>query len=102
LMFLGEPITAEEAFRIGLIDRIVTGDKVVSAAQDIARRLADMPVPALRAIKTAVDEGLSMNLGSGLKLEGELFNDVFQTEDAKEGINAFIEKRSPRFKRVKE
>lgn len=102
LMFLGEPITAEEAFRIGLIDRIVTGDEVVSAAQDMARRLADMPVPALRAIKTAVDEGLSMDLASGLRLEGELFNDVFQTEDAKEGINAFIEKRSPRFKRVKE
>jgi enoyl-CoA hydratase len=97
LMFLGEPITAEEAFRIGLVDRLVPAGQAMRAALELAGRLAQMPVAALRSIKRAVDEGYGMNLQEGLQLESELFDEVFQSVDAKEGIKAFVEKRKPKF-----
>jgi enoyl-CoA hydratase/carnithine racemase len=98
MMFFGEPISAEEAFRIGLVDRIVPSGQALQVAQGLARRLANMPVMALRSIKKAVDEGLGMTLQGGLQLEGELFDEIFQSEDAQEGIRAFIEKRPPQFR----
>ena len=98
MMFLGEPISAEEAFRIGLVNKIVPSGQALPVAQALARRLANMSATALRLIKRAVDEGSGMDLVAGLRLEGELFDEVFQTADAKEGIIAFLEKREPDFK----
>jgi enoyl-CoA hydratase len=97
MMFLGEPVSAEEAFRIGLINKIVPAGQALPVAQALAKRLAGMPAAALRLIKRAVDEGAGMDLQTGLRLEGELFDEVFQTVDAKEGIIAFLEKREPDF-----
>ena len=98
MMFLGEPITAAEAYRIGLVDHLVPVGRALSEARALAGRLAAMPPLALRSIKRAVDEGSDRNLQSGLQLEGELFDDVFQTAEAREGIRAFLEKRRPAFK----
>jgi len=98
MMFLGEPISAEEAFRIGLVDRIVPAGQALPVALALARRLANMPAAALRFIKRAVDEGSGMDLQAGLRLEGALFDEVFETADAQEGIGAFLEKRVPQFK----
>ena len=98
MMFLGEPISAEEAFRIGLVNKVVPAGETLPVAQALGRRLAGMPAAALRFIKRAVDEGSEMDLQEGLRLEGTLFDEVFETADAKEGIGAFLEKRKPRFK----
>ena len=98
MMFLGEPISAEEAFRIGLVNKIVPAGQALPVAQALAKRLAGMPAAALRLIKRAVDEGSGMDLQTGLRLEGELFDEVSQTADAQEGILAFLEKRGPHFK----
>jgi enoyl-CoA hydratase len=98
IMFLGEPITAAEAYRIGLVDHVVPVGQALSKALGLAGHLAAMPALALRSIKRAVDEGCDRDLQTGLQLEGELFDDVFQTADAQEGVRAFLEKRQPRFK----
>lgn len=98
LMFMGEPISAQEALRIGLINRVVPAGQVMAAARELARELASKSGAVLRLIKKAVDEGTRMDLPAGLSLEAELFAEVFETEDAREGIAAFLEKRPPRFK----
>lgn len=97
MMFFGEAISAEEAFRIGLVDRLVPEGQALTVAQEMARSLAEMPAGALRAIKRAVNEGYGMELKAGLQLESDLFDKVFQSADAKEGIKAFIEKRKSQF-----
>ncbi|WP_199256751.1 enoyl-CoA hydratase/isomerase family protein [Alteribacillus sp. YIM 98480] len=98
LMFSGEPINAEEAEKIGLVNKVVPSGKGMEMARQAASHLADQSLQALSRIKKAVNEGIEMNLPDGLEKEADLFVDIFQTEDVKEGVNAFIEKRKPNFK----
>lgn len=98
LMYTGDPIKAEEALRIGLVDRVVPKGEDVKAAQELARLITTRAGVALRLIKQAVDKGTQMTLLEGLDLENELFDQVFQTEDVKEGVDAFINKRTAKFK----
>ncbi len=97
LMYLGDPIGAEEALRIGLANQVVPSGEVVSATKEIAAKMSGMAGVALRYIQQAVNRGLGTNLDDGLKIEADLFAKIFQTEDVREGVDAFINKRLPKF-----
>ena len=97
IMFTGDPIGAEEAHRIGLANHVVPAGEALPAARKMAGRLAERPGVALRYIQQAVQRGLGATLSDGLQVEADLFAKVFQTEDAREGVEAFIAKRQPKF-----
>ena len=98
IMMLGELFGAEEAARLGMVDRVVDEGGGLAAAQEMARALAERPANSVRSIKRLVNEGVEMDLESGLAMETELFEEVFQTEDVREGVAAFFEKRDPQFR----
>ncbi|MBF7084504.1 enoyl-CoA hydratase [Desulfallas sp. Bu1-1] len=98
LMYLGDPISAGEALQIGLVNRVVPAGQLVEETMKLAGKLATRPGVALNLIKQAVDRGVQVSLEEGLKIEADLFDRVFLTEDVKEGVNAFIEKRKAEFK----
>jgi enoyl-CoA hydratase len=97
LMFTGEPITAKEAKNIGLVNHVVATGEAYETAIKLARQIASKSLQALSRIKQAVDEGLELSLVKGIEKEASLFEEVFKTDDVKEGVQAFIEKREPRF-----
>ncbi|WP_246943983.1 enoyl-CoA hydratase [Bacillus pinisoli] len=97
LMFTGEPITANKAEQIGLVNEVVPTGEGVSYGLKVARQISRHSLQALSRIKKAVDEGVEMPLEAGIEREAELFTEVFQTEDIREGVTAFIEKRKPVF-----
>lgn len=97
LMLTGEPISAEAAHRIGLVNRLVPADQLETEAQGLAALLASRPPLALAAIRRSVIEGGSMCSEAAMKLEAEMFGGLFGSDDQKEGLAAFSEKRPPRF-----
>ncbi|WP_409305199.1 enoyl-CoA hydratase/isomerase family protein [Peribacillus sp. SCS-155] len=98
LMFTGKPITAQEAEKIGLVNTVVEKGNGLSEAKKLAGTITGYSLQALSRIKKAVNEGLQSSLDEGIDLEATLFAEVFRTEDIKEGVQAFIEKRKPSFK----
>ncbi len=98
IMMLGDLFDADEAARLGVVDRVVDEGAVLPAAQEMAAALAERPANSVRAIKRLVNEGIEMDLESGLGLETDLFEEIFKTEDVREGVAAFFEKREPRFR----
>ncbi|MBP1971260.1 enoyl-CoA hydratase/carnithine racemase [Virgibacillus natechei] len=98
MMFTGEPIASDEAERIGLVNHVVPNGKAFDKAMNLALQIANKSLQPLSRIKNAVDEGLEMSLIEGIEKEADLFEEVFQTEDVKEGVEAFIEKRKPHFR----
>jgi len=98
LMYLGDPISAQEALNIGLANKMVPLHELSGAVMNIAQKLASRPGVALSLIKQAVDRGAGTSLEEGLKIEADLFDRVFLTEDVKEGVSAFLEKRNAKFK----
>jgi enoyl-CoA hydratase len=93
----GERVTATEAWRLGVIDRVVPRAELMEAALSLARKLAERAPIALALAKRAVREGLRGDLPTGLDLEAALFGLTAATADAREGTRAFLEKRAPRF-----
>jgi enoyl-CoA hydratase/carnithine racemase len=91
LCFTGRFVGAEEALRIGLVDEVVPDDEVYDAARRWAEQFANGPVYALRAAKEAVDQGLSVDLETGLAIEAQKFASLFATEDRMVGMQSFIE-----------
>jgi enoyl-CoA hydratase/carnithine racemase len=91
IVYTGRFVDAEEALRIGLVDRVVAPDDVYAAAVELASRFASGPAVALRAAKAAIDGGLDVDLASGLRLESHLFAALFATEDRGIGMRSFIE-----------
>ena len=97
LLLTGEQIGAQEALRVGLVSKVVPPDQLLPEAEKLMRAiLANGPV-ALQLTMQAVDRGLDMTLDEGLKLEADAFGLVAATEDMKEGLTAFLEKRAARF-----
>ncbi|WP_209122995.1 enoyl-CoA hydratase [Alkalihalobacillus sp. BA299] len=97
LMFIGDPITAKEAENIGLVNKVVPSGSGMEEALTIAKKISGYSLQALSRIKKAVDEGTNMEFNEAIDREAELFAEVFQTEDVREGVQAFIEKRRPVF-----
>jgi enoyl-CoA hydratase/carnithine racemase len=77
---------------------VVPAGEALTAAKEMGRTIASRAGVALRYIQQAVDRGLHTTLAEGLKIEADLFAKVFQTEDVREGVNAFLHKRSPNFR----
>ena len=98
LLLTGRQVTAEDALRIGLVDRVVPAADVMREAHAAAAELAGKPPIAVRCILEAVDRGLESSLADGQELEAALFGVVASTEDMREGTAAFLQKRKPIFK----
>jgi len=97
LIYTGDIIGAEEAFRLGLVNRVVPVDQLMPAAKELAKKIATKSAAALKLAKTAINRGMQTNLESGLKYEYELYSLALSLEDKVEGVNAFLEKRAPKF-----
>ncbi len=98
MVLSGEPVTAEEALAIGLVSKVVAGDDLAAEAEALADSLASKAPMALRFAKEAITKGMDLTLDQGLRLEGDLYFLLHTTADRTEGIRAFLEKRTPRFK----
>ncbi|MBN1612836.1 MAG: enoyl-CoA hydratase/isomerase family protein [Deltaproteobacteria bacterium] len=98
VLMTGDFIGAEEAYRIGLVNRVVPASKLMTAAQVLANRINENGPLAVRAVKEAAYRGLQMPLNEGLHLETLLLSRLRQSEDAWEGPKAFAEKRKPIYK----
>ena len=98
LILTGDMITAQEAARLGLVNKVVPSGQVVKAAQDLARKIISKSAMAIAAILKAINHGMEVSLLDALKLEEEEFVELCGTHDAYEGVTAFLEKRQPKFK----
>jgi len=98
LLFLGKPIDAQEAYRIGLVNKVVSQDELMPTAKEWAEAICQVGPLAVRASKEAMLRGTSMSLEDGLRLESALFTRIMDTEDYAEGVTAFNEKRKAVFK----
>jgi enoyl-CoA hydratase len=95
LILTGRSIPADEAFAAGLVTSVVPAAETVEAALDLADRIAAMPPLAVRAAKRSVLAAAELPLAAGLRAEREAFFDLFATQDQREGMRAFQEKRPP-------
>ena len=96
LIFTGRVVDAQEALRIGLVNDI--HDPVLDKARDTATLLASKSSVSIRIMKELANRALGGDHGANLRAEGEMFGELFSSEDAKEGLTAFVEKREPVFK----
>ncbi|MFQ5846857.1 MAG: enoyl-CoA hydratase/isomerase family protein [Candidatus Methylomirabilales bacterium] len=98
LIYTGEIIDAQEAYRIGLANKVFPADELIPAVRKFAQQVIGKGAVALEVAKKVIDEGHEAELTSGLALEAQAFALCFGTEDRTEGIAAFLEKRQPHFK----
>ncbi len=94
----GRMMDAEEAERSGLVSRVVPADQLLEEAMKVAAKIADFSLPAIMMIKESTNKAYETTLYEGVRFERRLFQSMFATEDQKEGMQAFIDKRSPQFK----
>ena len=98
LVLSARMMDAGEAERAGLVSRVVAADKVLDEALATANAIAGYSLPAVMMAKEAVNRAYEVPLSEGMLFERRLFHSLFATEDQKEGMTAFVEKRAPRFK----
>jgi 3-hydroxypropionyl-coenzyme A dehydratase len=98
MMMTGDRIPAREAERLGLVNKVVPLTELEKETRNFAIKLAEKPPVALKLVKLLVNQGLDIPILAGLNMESLGWGVVFSTEDAKEGVNAFFEKRKPNFK----
>jgi enoyl-CoA hydratase len=91
LILSGRQVGAEEALRIGLVDKVVPATELFDAARSMAAQFATGPLQAQAMAKQAIDAGLDGSLPDGLDVEARLFADVFATDDAATGVKSFLE-----------
>lgn len=98
LVMTAEMIPASEAYRIGLADKLVAPEELMSEAERVAKMIASKAPIAVATSKTAINNGYDMDMKSASRFEIETFTAAFGSEDKTEGMGAFLEKRSPEFK----
>ncbi len=98
LILTGDMITAQEALRIGLVDRVVPDGELLRQAMGLAKKIAAKGAVALAYSLDAIAAAMDGSLEEGLEKEARLFGKIAETEDMKEGVRAFLEKRQPSFK----
>ena len=94
----GRPITAQRAYQVGLVNRVVPAEVTIEVAKQLAREVADKAPLAARLVKESVNQAFETTLGQGLAVERKNFYFLFSTEDQKEGMHAFLEKRKAAFR----
>ena len=92
-----EKIDAETALHYGIINKIVVVEDLMEEAREVARKIAIQPPLAVRLIKESINKAVDYSLYEGMQYERKNFNMLFSSEDQKEGMKAFVEKRKPRF-----
>jgi 2-(1,2-epoxy-1,2-dihydrophenyl)acetyl-CoA isomerase len=97
MMYTGEPLGADEAARLGLVNRVVAPEELEPVVRSLAERLAAGPTLALGAIKRSVNHAMHSTLEEAIEFEFHLQGVQMQHEDFREGVTAFLEKRQPRF-----
>jgi enoyl-CoA hydratase len=98
MILTGRTMDAAEAERSGLVSRVVAADKLIEEALAMAQRIAGMSRPSVMIGKEAVNRAYETTLTEGVRFERRVFHSLFATEDQKEGMAAFVEKRKPNFK----
>jgi enoyl-CoA hydratase/carnithine racemase len=98
IVYTGRFVDASEALEIGLADRVVAADAVLDAALERAATLAEGATAAIGLAKRVMNDGLGVALARGLAMEADAFDAAFATEDAREGVDAFLAKRPPDFR----
>jgi enoyl-CoA hydratase len=97
LILTGRVVDADEALRIGLVNAVYNPGELMDKTMETAKTIADKSPLALAAAKVAVNHALQGDHVQNLQREADLFGDLFSSDDAKEGMTAFVEKRAPRF-----
>jgi enoyl-CoA hydratase len=98
IVLTGRTVLAEEALRIGMINRVAANGGLLTEAESLAQEISNLAPLAIRACLEAVTRGIKLPLAEGLALEAQLFSSLFATNDMREGTRAFLEKRAPVFK----
>jgi len=97
MCLIGDPISAEEAYRIGLVNQVVPAAELENAVAAIVKKLMSKGAVALDSTKKSIYATMEMPMEEAIENEAKLFSDIFKTEDAEEGAKAFLEKRKPSF-----
>ena len=97
LIFTGKVIGVEEAHRIGLVNHVYALEELLEEGMKLAKTIQKNAYLAVTSSKVVIDSGLDMSLENGLKYEAEVFGALFATNDQKEGMDAFVNKRKPEF-----
>ncbi len=98
MIYTAANVSAEEAYRIGLVQKVVAPEELMNAAEDLAKLIASKAPLAVRTAKVAINNGYDMDMKSAAVFEGQLTGLGFATEDQDEGMSAFLEKRSPEWR----
>ena len=98
LIYTGNIIDANEAYRMGLVNSVVEPDLLISTAEELASNIASKSQMAVKYSKTAINKGIQTDIDTGLEIEKNIFALCFASQDQKEGMTAFLEKRKPNFK----
>ena len=98
LLFSGKMISAAEAEKIGLVNAVYPPEELMNATLEMAKSFTKNAPVAIKYVKASVDRGMQMDIDGGIALENELYAMCFATEDCKEGLTAFLEKRPAEFK----
>ena len=93
----GAPVAAKRAYEIGLVNRVYPANQLLVEAKKFAAKLMSLPGFALKMVKHSVNFGYDLSLDSAIRLEMECCAQCFSTDDQKEGMKAFLEKRKPVF-----
>lgn len=97
LIFTGRLLDADEALELGLVNRVVESDDLRKAVNQLAEKLREKSPVILQYAKRCINRSIETDLQAGLKYESKLFSQCFGTEDQREGVTAFLEKRQPHF-----
>lgn len=98
MLMLGLPMDAQEAYRIGMINKVVPADQLMKAAEEWALRLTEGAPLAMKAIKEGIIRGAALPIDEGLSLEWKMIEPCLGSDDIQEATRAFLEKRKPNFK----